>query len=1006
MLVAVLLLALLGCVARSAKVYRYNAGGLRVGDYEPDPINFVKGKNLFHRGPRMSGLGVGTSHRWAGDTGFAYEFPTGEGTFDIDLVFAEIFEPAQTVGGRVFSVAAEGEILLDNYDVYKKVGANKELKETLSNIKTTDGTLSLSFIKGPQENPMVSGISIRQSNGEDFEMGEAVTGEGTDGKAPDNIPDGSDFDHQAHAVAGGPYTETDFNNDGEIILKLDGTLSHSHYNNPDTGESGVIKKYSWAVNGKTISEKPIFTAKFQLGVTKLVLTVTDQKGDTATANTEVLALPSSVGGVYCYYYGDTNSIDPKLKSNPRPEEGHSNNVIDFDDDEFKFSRKDAPANIGGTDEWAARCLTDVTVLTTKRYKLSVKYRGAGAAIYVKGVLKASGGASDKGPKTITANTVLTIGATSVQVIYYQKGSPSSLQFLIDDEIAPPSALGFQSSDIIPTISRTSSPTANPDGNGQLQISGTGFFNNPTVKIGNHIASFSVVSATEIVVNPIPSEAEAGSTVAPITVTNNAGVSNVMELTYEDNGGKGVSWDQTFLKSASGDRLSVKQITSIAIGPDSKYYLGSIQGFVTNLDVDKDLKVTSQCVGDKLGDSRAILGLAFNYKSSAVRVYVTSNTLYWAFGGPFKGKVDGWANGAVETFISGCGCLCYEKKIVTGLPVSNHDHGVNGLVFLPNGDLLINVGGATNAGVNTPGNKLGGWPESPLSAAVVIAKLSKGSSFNGNIKYEQYTDPETTKQTAGDVSVYAPGLRNPFGITLLTNGEVWATDNGGNFDFGEVSKDCTTDIPFSEKMYDEINKIIPGLYYGHPNRNRGGSQCVFQGGSGKAATLVTSATTGIAEYTSNVFGKDLKGELILSKYPASGSGQVWRMKAADQAEEIAMADYSGLSVVVGKHGELIMPRVQQGFVAVLKPKYSVPSEPMVIAVSPRRGLGGSKVFVSGENFAEGMSVSFGGKAGTDIDVVNSNGLYVKVPSGSGNVVVQVTVGGATSANPEGYDFIYA
>eukprot|EP00171_Calliarthron_tuberculosum_P011615 IDg11615t1 len=93
--------------------------------------------------------------------------------------------------------------------------------------------------------------------------------------------------------------------------------------------------------------------------------------------------------------------------------------------------------------------------------------------------------------------------------------------------------------------------------------------------------------------------------------------------------------------------------------------------------------------------------------------------------PLRNKVKGWANGKVQTLIVGCKCFCQVRDIVTGLPVSNKDHTVNKMVFLPNGDMLLTVGGGTNAGHNTPGNPLGGQPETPLSASVLLVKTSKG-----------------------------------------------------------------------------------------------------------------------------------------------------------------------------------------------------------------------------------------------------------------------------------------
>lgn len=994
----------------SVQVIKINAGGLATGDFAEDPASYVQGNSAFYRIKFKEGLTVGLSHRWGQQDGFAYDIPTGNGVFDVDLIFAEVYEPAMEDGARIFDVSLEDDVKLSKLDVYAEAGeGNKEITKSIKGIKVNDLALTISFIPGPSQNPMVSALIIKKSDGSDIPYSPGVSGEGV-GTA--NV-DSKDYDHQAHAVAGGPYTETDYNNDGEVIIEMDGTNSHSHYNNPDTGESGKIVSYSWKVGGNQISEKPKFSALFPVGTTIMELTVKDQTGDTATAETQVIVLPSTAGGAYCYYYpGETDipgSFNPKSNDGPKPDEGHSSDTINFDNDDFPYEDK-------YDETWAARCLTDFTSSGTKQYDLGVQYKGAKAELYVNGVLKVDGGDSGGGVKSITVTVTMATGKTPVQIIYYRNGPSGSLKFFVDGAVAPPSTLGFQSSTIMPTISSTSVAAANPSGGGQLQIKGTGFFNQPKVKIGNYSPTFTTVSASEIVVGSIPTQAQSGGKSVPVSVSNNGGVSNAVPLEYSDadKATNAVAWEQTSLKTESGSTFPLKQVTSITIGPDSFYYVGSLSGFVTKFTAGKDLKVKNLCTGPPggLGDSRAILGIAFNYKSSTNQVYVTTSSLYFALGGPFKNDVQGWANGAVESMTSGCGCLCYGKKVVTGLPVSNHDHGVNALLFLPNGDLLISIGGATNAGYNSPGNKLGGWPESPLSGGIMVAKLSK-PGFNGAVTYDQYTDSGTAKQTGGDVQVYAPGFRNCFGMALRTNGEVWATDNGPNFGYGDISVDCDTTAPFVEKQYDELNLVQQGVYYGHPNRNRGGSQCkyipgVVNGEPGQPKAQLVSSSTAVTEYTANVFGTDLKEKLIVGKYAASGSGLLWRIEESENGgvNPIQMADYSALSMTVGLHGELIMPRVQQGFVAVMKPIYKVPTGPFVMNVSPRRGIAGGKVFVSGENFAATLTAKFGPSQAQDIQFIDSNGFFCTVPPGSGTVSVVVTVNGQSNTVVGGADFIYA
>uniref|UniRef100_A0ACD5GR65 Uncharacterized protein n=1 Tax=Desertifilum tharense IPPAS B-1220 TaxID=1781255 RepID=A0ACD5GR65_9CYAN len=64
----------------------------------------------------------------------------------------------------------------------------------------------------------------------------------------------------------------------------------------------------------------------------------------------------------------------------------------------------------------------------------------------------------------------------------------------------------------------------------------------------------------------------------------------------------------------------------------------------------------------------------------------------------------------------------------------------------------------------------------------------------------------------DVSVYASGLRNPFDLVWTTKGLLYATDNGANVNFGDVSTSATTQKPFTQNVPDELNLIQAGAYY--------------------------------------------------------------------------------------------------------------------------------------------------------------------------------------------------
>jgi len=66
--------------------------------------------------------------RMAGDTGpLVYSFPVANGSYHANLYFAELYNSDAFVGGRVFNVKVEGTTVLQNFDIFKTVGANTAL---------------------------------------------------------------------------------------------------------------------------------------------------------------------------------------------------------------------------------------------------------------------------------------------------------------------------------------------------------------------------------------------------------------------------------------------------------------------------------------------------------------------------------------------------------------------------------------------------------------------------------------------------------------------------------------------------------------------------------------------------------------------------------------------------------------------------------------------------------------------------------------------------------------
>jgi glucose/arabinose dehydrogenase len=271
-----------------------------------------------------------------------------------------------------------------------------------------------------------------------------------------------------------------------------------------------------------------------------------------------------------------------------------------------------------------------------------------------------------------------------------------------------------------------------------------------------------------------------------------------------------------------------------------------------------------------------LGIAFDPTDTKDHpdVYFTSNMFFHtgqlsSSGTTVNGKIKMASGQNLETVIN----------IVTGLPVSDLDHGLNALEFGDNGEIYFASGSHTNGGVPGPLSSSRLLKENFLSAAINVAYLSH-PAFNGNI---QWSAPDDGNMIASGIDVFAPGLRNAFGLTLHSNGKLYATMNGPNLGYGRMMTGCGANQNIEDaQRSDAIILVQKGNYYGHPNPKRAAyfnepRQCVWRTGlSGGDASytapllMPSSARTGIFEFHGNHFGGQLNGNLIIAKYESSNS----------------------------------------------------------------------------------------------------------------------------------------
>ena len=113
------------------------------------------------------------SERWGRPAigSFSYDIPVPNGSYDLNLHFAEIWfgAPGGGAGGagsRVFDVNIEnGQDQLTNYDIVVAAGGSAAaVVENFTGISVSDGSLTITFT-GVVQNPKVSGIEILSAGG-------------------------------------------------------------------------------------------------------------------------------------------------------------------------------------------------------------------------------------------------------------------------------------------------------------------------------------------------------------------------------------------------------------------------------------------------------------------------------------------------------------------------------------------------------------------------------------------------------------------------------------------------------------------------------------------------------------------------------------------------------------------------------------------------------------------------------------------------------------------------
>jgi Ca2+-binding RTX toxin-like protein len=337
-------------------------------------------------------------------------------------------------------------------------------------------------------------------------------------------------------------------------------------------------------------------------------------------------------------------------------------------------------------------------------------------------------------------------------------------------------------------------------------------------------------------------------------------------------------------------------------------------------------------------------------------------------------------------------------LVRGLPRSEENHANNGLQYdAATNKLYVAQGGNTNMG--SPSALFAYLPEYAYSAAILSVDLTAIDKMTQKIDpesgqayvYDLPTLDDPTRGGAGQlaetvfggndglnmakitadspVQVYAPGFRNPYDLVLTQAGKLYALDNGGNLNWGDVplvgpngvTNQANPGSGFTTP--DSLHLITKGYYGGHANPIRAnGADAGLVDDFGKLlpadqlpidfATVVAqenpiegyftrqdpsykpvwtnpSSTNGLTEYTSDVYGGAFKGQLLAADFNNSMIKRLVLSADGSSVVEVETLKVAGVPLDITTRqsdGTIWIARYGTDNIWVLRPTSSPPPPP--------------------------------------------------------------------------------
>jgi len=141
-----------------------NAGGARTtyngNQYQAD--GYFSGGDTSSTTDNIGGTTEDTVFQSERYGSYSYNIPVTQGTYSIDLQFAEIYHT--TAGSRAFNLLIEGQVEMSNVDLYTLAGSDGAYTYEVSNIQVNDGSLDIT-LQTITDNGTLAGFAVFSENG-------------------------------------------------------------------------------------------------------------------------------------------------------------------------------------------------------------------------------------------------------------------------------------------------------------------------------------------------------------------------------------------------------------------------------------------------------------------------------------------------------------------------------------------------------------------------------------------------------------------------------------------------------------------------------------------------------------------------------------------------------------------------------------------------------------------------------------------------------------------------